>query len=60
MTVLGFKVIETEPGKPWVSPPSKEYQAGGKRRFQKMVELPKPAMKAVTQAVLAAFKEKQG
>ncbi len=58
LTISGFKVIEKDAGKPWISLPSKEYQAGGQRRFQKMVELAKPGMRAVSEAVLKAYEEK--
>ena len=58
LTLSGFKVIEKDAGKPWVSLPSKEYSAGGQRRFQKMVELSKPGMRAVSEAVLNAYEER--
>jgi hypothetical protein len=57
-TIFGVKVIETNPGKPWISLPAKEYQAGGQRRFQKVLELSKPGMKALSLAVLKVYEEK--
>ncbi len=61
ITIEGFKVIENDIGKPWVSLPSKDYTGkDGKRKFQKLLELPKPVMRAVSEAVLAEYERKLG
>jgi len=60
LCVSGFKVIETEPGKPWVSLPSKEYTKDGVRKFQKLLELSKPLARAVQDAILKAYREALG
>ena len=61
LTVQGFKVIETEPGKPWISPPSKEYTAkDNTRKFQKLLDMPKPLARAVQDAVLTEYRAKLG
>jgi len=58
LTVSGFKVIEKEPGKPWVGMPSKEYVGkDGTKKYQKLLEMPKALLRAVTEAVLAEYKK---
>ena len=60
VTVKGFKVVQAEGQQPWVSPPSKDYTKDGQRKFQKMVELPRPVMRAVSDAVLKEYRVKLG
>jgi len=60
LTVSGFKVIETVPGKPWVSLPSKDYTKDGVRKFQKLLELSKHLLRTVQDAVLKAYRDKLG
>ena len=60
LTISGFKVLETLPGKPWVSLPSKEYTKDGVRKFQKLLELSKHLLRTVQEEVLKAYREKIG
>lgn len=61
LTVEGVKVIEKDANKPWVAFPSKEYAAkDGTKKYQKLLELPKPLQRAVSEVVLNEYKKQLG
>lgn len=54
--INGFRIIETEPQKPWVAPPSDSYTKEGKVYSKPIIELSPRAKQEVYWAILEAYK----
>jgi DNA-binding cell septation regulator SpoVG len=59
ITLQGFKVIHEDGKGPWVSVPTREYVRDDSKHYQKLVDLSKPAARAIFGAILEAYAEQQ-
>jgi hypothetical protein len=61
LTVSGVKVISKDGKNPWVGFPSKEYTGrDGSKKYQKLIELPKPLQRVVSERVLSEYNKQLG
>lgn len=61
LTIHGWRVVQQPGQAAWVSPPQKEYEINGARKFSPVVEVERnsPTLRRIEQVILSAWKAEQ-